>query len=533
MGSRTDGASPTARRGGIMNAAEVAHALSERPKKSGDWWRVPCVAHDSNEPNLALMDGDKGGLAARCHSRGCTYKAIMQAIEQRLPGFSERWDYGAGRVQVRRPSKKFAGSLGKTGGPLLLHGSQTDGPLVIVEGERTALAVVSAGFQAATYFKANAQNADFGAVDGREVVVWPDKDDVGRQKGEVVLTKCQDAGAELVRVVAPRPEWPDKADAADLDIETIRSVVKQAEAPPVPLELQRLDARTWAEIGDPPPRNWLLDGWLLVGDVTLLTGEGGVGKSRLALQIAAAVASGGGEGNRWIAGDDAPQLGGSGPVIYASWEDDLHEQARRLAEISNKTAAPWVTMDGLDQLRLADMSERGPLWGAAGGQHQSTVGGILPAGERLQELADEIDPVLVVLDPLAACFSGNENDRAAVRPFLTSCKSWAHSRGLAVLILAHPPKSGAAVSGSTDWQAAPRSVWTLGKEQRADGVSKRGPDNRPKFCKLAAHKLNYDKNPEPLELDFETTTDGAARWRVAGRWSNNNHGANGRDDGNI
>lgn len=501
-----------------MNAAEVAQALSDRPKKSGDWWKVPCVAHDGNGPNLALMDGDKGGLAARCHSRGCTYKAIMLAIEQRLPGLLERWDYDDGRVQVRRPGKKFVGSVGKTGGPLLLHGSQTDGPLVIVEGERTALAVVTADYQAATYFKAKAENVDFGAVDGREVVVWPDKDEVGRQKGEVVLTKCQDAGAVLVRVVAPRPEWPDKADAADLDIETIQSVVDQAEAPPVPLELQRLDARTWAQIGPAPERVWLVDGWLPVGFVTLFTGKGGEGKSLLALQLAAGVASGGGEGHRWIAGDDAPQLGISGPVLYLSWEDDHFEQGRRLSEVSNKTAAPWITPNDLDQLHLVDMAERGPLWGAAVGQHVSTVGGILPAGERLQDLADEINPVLVVIDPLSAAFSGNENDRAAVRPFLTSCKSLAYSRGLAVLILAHPPKSGDPVSGSTDWQAAPRSVWTLGKCDTS--------------WKLEVVKHNYGVTPEPLELDLEATVT-AVRWRVSGAWRDDNHEPRGGDNGRL
>ena len=43
--------------------------------------------------------------------------------------------------------------------------------------------------------------------------------------------------------------------------------------------------------GEPPDREWLLPGWLAVGRVHLLTGSGGRGKSRLALQLAAALAS--------------------------------------------------------------------------------------------------------------------------------------------------------------------------------------------------------------------------------------------------
>ena len=43
--------------------------------------------------------------------------------------------------------------------------------------------------------------------------------------------------------------------------------------------------------GDPPPREWVYEGWLGYR-LTLFTGHGGKGKSRLALQLAAAVASG-------------------------------------------------------------------------------------------------------------------------------------------------------------------------------------------------------------------------------------------------
>ena len=40
---------------------------------------------------------------------------------------------------------------------------------------------------------------------------------------------------------------------------------------------------TWAMVGEPEPRSWLVDQWLPAGSVALLTGEGGAGKSRLAL----------------------------------------------------------------------------------------------------------------------------------------------------------------------------------------------------------------------------------------------------------
>ena len=75
---------------------------------------------------------------------------------------------------------------------------------------------------------------------------------------------------------------------------------------------------TWAMVGEPEPRSWLIDQWLPAGSVALLTGEGGAGKSRLALQLAADIVA-----NRpiddtdssalWIAGKDTPRLGNGVP----------------------------------------------------------------------------------------------------------------------------------------------------------------------------------------------------------------------------
>ena len=118
-----------------------------------------------------------------------------------------------------------------------------------------------------------------------------------------------------------------------------------------PLELQ-----TWSGAAV-PAREWLIANWLPAGRLTLFTGEGGVGKSRLMLQAAAGVASGGGDGDAWIEAPatlDALRLGsatviGGIPVVYATWEDELGEVWRRLSQISGD-AAPWVTPERLRNL---------------------------------------------------------------------------------------------------------------------------------------------------------------------------------------
>ena len=59
--------------------------------------------------------------------------------------------------------------------------------------------------------------------------------------------------------------------------------------------------------------------------MALLSGQGGAGKSRLALQLALALV----EGRKdWLPG--GPDLVDSGPAVVATWEDEPDEIARRL-----------------------------------------------------------------------------------------------------------------------------------------------------------------------------------------------------------
>jgi RecA-family ATPase len=65
--------------------------------------------------------------------------------------------------------------------------------------------------------------------------------------------------------------------------------------------------------------------------VTLLYGDGGTGKSLLALQLAAATAL----GVKWIGLQPA-----HGPVLYLSAEDDLDELHRRLGRVDKGCEGP-------------------------------------------------------------------------------------------------------------------------------------------------------------------------------------------------
>ena len=265
---------------------------------------------------------------------------------------------------------------------------------------------------------------------------------------------------------------------------------------PLPLHL-------WQDIGDPPPQPWLIPEWLPVGAVTLLSGKGGVGKSRLSLQLATAIAGGAGPDANWGGPALSEALTGDTPVVFASWEDSPAVIARRLSQISGGNA-PWVkpTMPLYIPGRVdLGLTGSGPLYGT---QERWGSCELTPLAHRLFEAAEKVDAGLLVLDSAAAIYSANENDRAEVRGFLSALAGWAGEGERSVLLLAHPPKSGSDYSGSTDWLAGVRALWTLGTEPWGPPPKNKAPDERPLAWRLLCVKSNYvDSLPDARRLDWQ------------------------------
>ena len=276
-----------------------------------------------------------------------------------------------------------------------------------------------------------------------------------------------------------------------------------------------LTPRTWAMIGEPEPRRWLIDLWLPAGTVALLTGEGGAGKSRLALQLAAGIATNHSDNVSWIEGAEAPRIGNAVPsggtaVVYASWEDREEEMARRLSQISGEPA-PWCRPDALDNLKILDLAGYGPLWSTAARYEGPSL---TQLGRAVRQVVEDTSAGLLVLDSLAAVYGANENDRGQVRDFMASWDAWATSHDCAVLIIGHPPKSTAGYSGSTDWHSAARARWEISKEPL--GAASKGNRQEPSQWQLAMVKSNYAQEPPALCLDWDPT---GPRWAVSSTWA--------------
>ena len=311
-----------------------------------------------------------------------------------------------------------------------------------------------------------------------------------------------------------------KKDREKALLDALREVVQQADAP------RFADAVRSTFPVDPDPPEWLCPDWIPANAVTVLTGRGGAGKSRIALQLAVSVATqrreflqlkGAGAG-----GFPAPRLRDADPanVVFATWETSEAAFDWRLKCTIDGARCGHVNLE--NRFVHADMRSAagGGMWGVKQGAHVSTAGGILPAGANLLELAAERKARLLVVDPVAAAFMQNENDRALVRAFLAYLGAWAEQNACAVLLISHPPKySGAAQSGSTDWRNGVQAVLDLGPEHIVNGNKLETLQSERRV--LRVDKLNEGAAPEGVTLQWETETmrfetcpptPGAALW---------------------
>ena len=117
--------------------------------------------------------------------------------------------------------------------------ARPDAPVLVVEGEKAAAAAALLfPDHVAVTWQGGAQavrRADWRALAGRAVAVWPDHDAPGRKAAADVVKAARAAGAASVAVVQIPAGWPDKWDVADAlpdgaTPDTLRAMLAEAEA---------------------------------------------------------------------------------------------------------------------------------------------------------------------------------------------------------------------------------------------------------------------------------------------------------------
>jgi RecA-family ATPase len=247
-----------------------------------------------------------------------------------------------------------------------------------------------------------------------------------------------------------------------------------------------IDPTAWEEV-EVPQREWIVPMYVPHPTVTLLYGDGAVGKSLLGLQLGAARAL----AREWIG-----LLPESGRTIYFSAEDDADEMHRRLDDIRRFYGVTWAQIG--EGLRLRDNVGADAVlcgWNRTSISPSSVM-------TRLIEHIDAFSAQLVIIDTLADAYPGDENDRAQARQFIGLLKQVARTRQCSFLVLAHPSltglNTGRGTSGSTGWSNSVRSRLYFQIAKAADGSE---PDKNLRT--LEGMKSNYGVPGGKIDLEWK------------------------------
>ena len=239
-----------------------------------------------------------------------------------------------------------------------------------------------------------------------------------------------------------------------------------------------------------PPRRWLVPNLLIRGAVTMLNGDGGVGKSLLAQQLVTALATG-----RSFLGLPAPQR--PIPSLAVFCEDDARELHFRQDRINAHYGCEMRDLDALTLVSRVGLDNELMVFGRRGDVGEES--------DFYRQLAEKIRLTraeLIVIDTAADTFMGNEIIRPQVRQFINALARFATVNDGAVLLTAHPSltglNSGSGLSGSTAWHNTVRGRLYLTRPASINDSDEETSDAR--ILKLM--KSNYGPTGNQLKLTW-------------------------------
>ena len=262
-------------------------------------------------------------------------------------------------------------------------------------------------------------------------------------------------------------------------------MTQKPRALPIGPKIEIIDPITWQDHAI-PERRWVVADMIPMQNVTMLSGDGGVGKSIVILQLMVACAL----GRQWLGRQTKPCK-----VFGLFAEDDEGELHRRLADIARHYGADLGDLENLQLCSRVGLENSMMEWRSAWEQGETTW-----LHAEIMNHALQFGAQLVALDSLHDIFAGEENRRVQARQFVQGLREIAREIDGAVVLTAHPSltgrNTGTGESGSTAWNNAVRSrLYLTAADEQADGAERI----------LKAMKANYGPAGGSIRLRW---TDG-------------------------
>jgi RecA-family ATPase len=307
-------------------------------------------------------------------------------------------------------------------------------------------------------------------------------------------THTQSNGHAKAPTHEPYYDEPELSRGVLESAEPIRPVrLNGASAPPKPAEARPSEAppvskpvvfrNDWS---DRPiqERRQVVKNRIYRGTTAILSGDGGLGKTNIALQLGVSVV----RGFAWLNAVVEEQ----GPVLFYSAEEEDDEIERRVRRI-----AEHHKLGPVDTLRDLHRHCRPDEDAVLGAPDRNKNGIIQPtkAYTELTERACDLGPVLIIIEAAADVFAGNEIARSEVRQFMALMRKLAIKSGAAVLLLQHPSltglKEGTGTSGNTHWRNSARTFMNF-----------TAPDQKD-LRELRVTKNNYGSTGEAVQCRWQ------------------------------